>query len=215
MDRLTVGETFFIDQADKFSKSSQKYKKKPTRVVHAAQLPKNSHVTKLLRENYEDIHRQAERITTSNMPTRETLVNLRYSHIPVNPGVPMGYSKEEPTFKHYKEINEQMLYIPADQKLDNTSTTKTPTEMISTSGTKKGVNYSNLRYAVEDVQLNFRNEKSAQSKENMKTRLSSTFGTENVGKYDTSRLSSSQFQTNLFGKVLSNLQNSRIEVSLN
>lgn len=183
------------------------------KLSQGAQLPKSSQVTKLLRENYVDIHKQAERISTSQLPTRETLVNVRYSHIPVNPGVPMGYSKEEPTFSHYKEINEQMLYVPGAGK-DFTSSSKTPDRARSQNlNPKRQVNYSNLRYSVEDVQLNFKNDKTTQSRETMKNRMSTLFeGRQSQNTYDTSRLSSAPFQTNVFGKVLSNLQNSRIEV---
>ena len=216
MGRLTIGETFYIDRENKYSKTSRRNKSKPNRFQGKSKLPKGSKIANLLKTNYEDIHRQAERLTSDRYPTSETVVNTRYSHIPVNPGIPMEYYKEEPSFKHYKEINEQMLDIPKEVSSGNWTASRTPVKTRSTmAGLPKQIEYSKLRYSVEDVQLNFRNPHEEESRESLRSKLSDVIKfAKSQKKYDPSRLSTNSLPTTLFGKVLSTLQNSRIEVRI-
>lgn len=215
VDRLAVGETFYIDREDKYSMTSKRNKRKATQRFHQSQLPKRSQISRLLKSNYQDIHRQAERITLGQRPTSEALVIGRYSHIPLDPGISKDYYKEEPSFRHYKEINEQMLEIPT--QIHSSITSRSPKKnRMTASGIPRMVEYSKLRYSVEDIQLNFMNEKANQTRESMKSNLSQLLHrAKNQSLYDTAKIPESEISTNVFGKVLSNLQNSRIEVSMN
>lgn len=164
-----------------------------------------------------DIQKQADRVSYRFNATSEKVFNERYSHIAIDPGVPKGYYKDEPTFKHYKEINQHMLATPKGQNISEEPTTsRTPLKNRTpdTLAKSREINYSELRYSVEDLHLNFQNERMDESKRAMKLKLSQMlFNTKSQPKYDVNKLSGSNISTSLFGKVLSNLQNSRIAVT--
>jgi hypothetical protein len=196
-------------------RSAQRAKSRPSR-FSANQHSRALNVRELLRSNYMDIQKQAERVSYRFNATSEKVFNERYSHIAIDPGVPKGYYKDEPTFKHYKEINQHMLATPKGQNISEEPTTsrtplknRTP-EMLTKS---REINYSELRYSVEDLHLNFQNERMDESKRAMKLKLTQMlFNTQSRSKYDINQLSGLNISTSLFGRVLSNLQNSRIAV---
>jgi hypothetical protein len=94
-----------------------------------------------------DIQKQAGRATYRYNATSEGVFNERYSHIPIDPGVPKGYYKDEPSFKHYREINERHLTTRKDNtNSDIPASARTPMrkkapDMVSKS---REINYSEL-----------------------------------------------------------------------
>ena len=76
----------YIDRGQNMSKTIQRPKSKNSRFKRDSE--RHLKVTEVLKSNYKDIQRQAERLTHSWQPDAGEDLGVRYSNIPVNPGQP-------------------------------------------------------------------------------------------------------------------------------
>jgi len=210
-----VGEAFYVEREKKklIKPINKRARSRPARLEKQRNEPRPFKVSQLLHAKYEELRLNSERIQKSaNKPTKTS--TGRYTQLQESLGSTLPQS-QIPSTAH-KTDREKLLFNSYDKSSDFRTTALTPVRFPKSPSTKdKDISFTHL---MESLQFKFKNERIDMTKLQLKSLLNKSI------KNNQSKNSNKDIQihnvmlkdpiTPLFGKILTDMQNSRILVRL-